>query len=361
MPGLSFSNQNQPKRPGGWLIPVVLIVISVVLITVSVRMGNGGLFGTVRSGVHAVSGAMQSVTQAISTPFKAIGGTGKSTAAMSDEDVQALQDENEQLRILVAQLEEYRQQDQRLTALLGLSDAYGLETVSARVVSTTSGWDQTATINVGSDNGIRVGMGVISSCGLYGQVETVASNSAVVRLVSDADSSVSAMIQGTRATGIVSGAYDGSLTMEYVSVDTTVGEGDLVITSGAGGTYPKGIVVGRVHSVEKDSSKLYYRLMVEPISSIRNCEEVLVLTGNEDSTKTIVNDTFLDQILAPVMGTTTDDTSKSDSSSDSGSNDNDSDDTKASTSKKDSKESDSGSESDSGADSEGSDEGGSQQ
>lgn len=310
MPGLSFSNQNQPKRPGGWLIPVVLIVISIVLVTVSVRMDNGGAFGAVRSGVHAVSGAMQSVTQVVSKPFKSIGGASHSSG-MSDEDIATLQSENEQLRVLVAQLEEYRQQDQRLTALLGLSDTYGLETVSARIVSTTTGWDQTATINVGSDNGIRVGMGVMSSCGLYGQVETVASNSAVVRLISDADSSVSAMIQGTRATGIVNGSYDGSLEMEYVSVETTVGEGDIVITSGAGGTYPKGIILGRVRSVEKDSSKLYYRIQVDPISPIRNCEEVLVLTGNEDSTKSLVNDKLLEQILAPAMGSSSDESSKS--------------------------------------------------
>ena len=315
MPGLSFSNQNQPRRPGGWIIPVVLIVVSVVLITVSVRVENGGVFGTVRSAVHAASGAMQSATSVISTPFKAIGGSGQSTSGMSDEDIAALKQENDQLRVLVAQLEEYRQQDQRLTALLGLSDAYGLETVSGRVLSTTSGWDQTATINVGSDNGVRVGMGVMSSTGLYGQVETVGPNTAVVRLISDADSSVSAMVQGTRSTGIVTGSYDGSLTMEYVSVDATVGEGDLIITSGAGGTYPKGIVIGRVHSVEKDSSKLYYRIQVEPISSLRNCEEVLVLTGNEDSTKKIVDEKYLEQILEPVMGSTQDNSSaKSDGS-----------------------------------------------
>ena len=317
MPGLSFANQSQSKRPGGWIVPVVLIVVSIVLITVSVRVGNGGAFGSVRSGLHAVSGAMQQVTSAISAPFKSIGSSGSSASGMSEEDIAALQEENEQLRVLVTQLEEYRQQDQRLTALQGFSDAYGLETISASVLSTTSGWDQTATINVGSDDGIRVGMGVMSSCGLYGQVETVAADSAVVRLISDADSSVSAMIQGTRATGIVLGSYDGSLTMEYVSVDTTVGEGDIVISSGAGGTYPKGIVIGKVRSVEKDSSKLYYRIQVEPISSISSCEEVMVLTGNEDSTKTIVNSEFLDKILESVVGSTTDVSSDKDADSDS--------------------------------------------
>lgn len=304
MPGLSFSNQNQPRRPGGWIIPVVLIVVSVLLMTVSVRMDNGGAFGVVRGAVHAVASPLQELGAVIGTPFRALSAEGDGTAGMSEEDVSALKQENEQLRVLVAQLEEYRQQDQRLTALLGLSDSYGLETVSGRVLNVKSGWDHTATISVGSDDGVRTGMGVMSSCGLYGQVESVSAGTSVVRLITDADSSVSAMIQGTRATGIISGSYDGTLVMEYVSVESSVGEGDIVITSGAGGSYPRGIVVGTVGSVEKDSSKMYYRIIVNPISSIRNCEEVLVLTGNEDATKSLVDKEFLESILAPAVGST---------------------------------------------------------
>ena len=303
MPGLGFSNQSQPRRPGGWIIPVVLIVVSVLLITVSVRMDNGGVFGAVRNGVHAVASPLKELGSVVSAPFRALSKEPDATAGMSDEDVSALKQENEQLRLLVAQLEEYRQQDQRLTALLGLSDAYGLETVSGRVISVTSGWDHTATINIGSDNGVRPGMGVMSSCGLYGQVESVSPGTSVVRLITDADSSVSAMIQGTRSTGIITGSYDGTLVMEYVDAESSVGEGDIVITSGAGGTYPRGIVVGTVASVEKDSSKMYHRIIVTPISSIRNCEEVLVLTGNEDATKSLVDQELLDSILSPVMGT----------------------------------------------------------
>ncbi|MGN0038491.1 MAG: rod shape-determining protein MreC [Coriobacteriales bacterium] len=278
--------------------------MSVLLMTVSVRMDNGGAFGVVRNAVHAVASPLQELTSVIATPFRALSSEPDGTAGMSEEDVSALKQENEQLRVLVAQLEEYRQQDQRLTALLGLSDSYGLETVSGRVLNVKSGWDHTATINVGSDDGVRVGMGVMSSCGLYGQVESVSAGTSVVRLITDADSSVSAMIQGTRATGIITGSYDGTLMMEYVSVDSSVGEGDIVITSGAGGTYPRGIVVGTVGSVERDASKMYYRIIVNPISSIRNCEEVLVLTGNEDATKSLVDKELLESILAPVVGST---------------------------------------------------------
>lgn len=321
MPGLSFSNQNQGRRPGGWIVPVVLILVSVVLVTVSARVGNTGAIAAVRGVVHSVQSPLQQATSALSTPFKSIGNSNASSS-MSADDVAALQSENQQLRALVSQLEEYRQQDQRLNSLMGLSDTYGLQTVSATAISTKSGWEQTATIDAGSSSGVQVGMGVMSSCGLYGQVISVTENNAVVRLVSDASSSVSAMIQGTRSTGIVTGSYDGTLTMRYVNSDSAPGEGDVVITSGEGGTYPRGIILGTVSSVERDSSKLYYNLTVQPIYNLRACEEVLVLTGNEDSTASVLNKTLLEQVISGTYGqesTDGDSSSNTDSASGSGS------------------------------------------
>ena len=227
----------------------------------------------------------------MSTPFSNIG------AIDVDEEVARLKEENSQLRTLVAELEEYRQQDQRLTAMMQFADIYGLETLSAEVVSTTTGWDRTATINKGSRDGVRVGMAVMSTCGLYGQVESVTDASSVVRLINDANSSVAAMVQNSRAHGILHGAYDGTLTLEYVPIDMTVGEGDIVIASGSGGVYPRGIVIGTVRTIETDSSKLYHRIIVEPLFNIESCEEVLVLTGNETETERILNEELLQTII----------------------------------------------------------------
>jgi rod shape-determining protein MreC len=227
MPGLSFANsQTQQRRPGRWWIPVVLIILSVALITLSVRFDNGGPFAVARDAVQSVTKPVQVACSGLSTPFKSLQNVGTS------DEVAQLEQENEQLQTLVAELEEYRQQDQRLTSLIKLSDTYGLEYTSAEVVGTTSGWNRTATINKGSADGIQVGMGVMSSCGLYGQVESVTENQSVVRLVNDANSSVSAMVQSSRARGILTGSYDGTLTLSYVSVEKKVGEGDIVISSG---------------------------------------------------------------------------------------------------------------------------------
>lgn len=291
MPGLSFSSQSQNRRSGLWWTPIVLIVISVMLITLCVRFGDSGPFVVARTVVQTVTKPIEQLCSVISIPFSNIG------VVDNDEELARLQEENQQLRTLVAELEEYRQQDQRLTAMMQFDDIYGLETVSAEVISMTSGWDRTATIDKGARDGIRVGMGVISSCGLYGQIETVTETSSVIRLVNDASSSVSAMVQNSRARGILHGAYDGTLTLEYVPIDTTVSEGDIVITSGNGGVYPRGIVIGTVSNIEADSSKLYHRISVEPVFSIEACEEVLVLTGDETETQRVLNEELLQSII----------------------------------------------------------------
>ena len=291
MPGLSFGSQGQNGRSGPLLVPIVLIVVSIMLITLCVRMGGSGPFAVARGVVQTVTKPIEQLCSVFSTPFANIG------VVDTDEELARLEEENRQLRTLVAELEEYRQQDQRLTAMTQFADIYGLETLSAEVISSSSGWDRTATINKGSRDGVRVGMGVISSCGLFGQIESVTETTSVVRLVNDASSSVSAMIQNSRAHGILHGAYDGTLTLEYVPIDTAVGEGDIVITSGSGGTYPRGIVMGTVRSIEADSSKLYHRIIVEPIFSIESCEEVFVLTGNESETNLILNEALLQTVV----------------------------------------------------------------
>ena len=302
MPDLSFNNNNQgqQRRPGGWIISVVLIVLSVLLITLCVRSDGGGAFAAVRDGVQTVTKPMANALSVISGPFRAVGASSSDGSNMSEEDTANLKEENEQLRTLVGELEEYRQQDKRLTSLLSLRDAYNLSTLPVNITGITSGWEQTATIDKGKDDGVREGQGVMSSCGLFGQVESAQAHTATVRLITDAQSSVSARVQSSRATGILRGSYDGTLVLEYVSIDTTVGAGDVVVTSGDGGAYPGGIILGRVRTVDQDSSKLYYRLTVAPIYDIASCQEGFVLTGNEDETANLLSD----DVINAIAGTT---------------------------------------------------------
>jgi rod shape-determining protein MreC len=101
-----------------------------------------------------------------------------------------------------------------------------------------------------------------------------------VRLVTDQNSGgVAAMIQANRTEGIVHGAIDGALSLDFISHDATAKVGDVVITSGMGGVYPKGLLVGEITKVENLPSALYQDITVSPAANLNSLEEALILVG----------------------------------------------------------------------------------
>jgi rod shape-determining protein MreC len=87
------------------------------------------------------------------------------------------------------------------------------------------------------------------------------------------------MIQSTRAQGMLEGSIDGTLHLSYIRTDQTVNVGDLVVTSGLGGVFPKGLPLGKVSVVDRTPGSTYYSIVVEPFGRLDNLEEVLVITS----------------------------------------------------------------------------------
>jgi len=127
---------------------------------------------------------------------------------------------------------------------------------------------QYVTIDRGSDDGIGVGMPVVTSRGLVGKVTSVYPRSARVMLLTDPASSVNALIQSSRATGVVQGQGRRGLIMRYVEQGEQVQAGDIVLTSGLGGNLPKRLVVGQVTAVKRRSAVDFDRL--EAVLVIQN-------------------------------------------------------------------------------------------
>ena len=100
-----------------------------------------------------------------------------------------------------------------------------------------------------------------------------------VTLITDPKSAVSAIVQESRAEGVVAGNYDGSLNMEFVGQGATVKQGDFVLTSGVGGGYPPNVVIGRVAAVQKTDQDLFQSVHVDHLASLSGIEKVLVLTS----------------------------------------------------------------------------------
>ncbi|MCL2883550.1 MAG: rod shape-determining protein MreC [Coriobacteriia bacterium] len=264
-----------------WLSLVACCLCAVVLLTFWMREPETGALHSIRDKSTAITAPLLNAGAFITTPLRAMT-SGFDSAHLSEDEYQQLISDNETLRSENVQLQEYQQENDRLSALLGLKDAYGLESTGARVISQSlDSWNRTITINKGSQAGLRAGMPVMNANGLIGQTESVGPDSSLVRLITDEQSAVGVFVQSNRVEGILTGSSDGTLYLRYVGVDSAVKVGDNIITSGAGGVYPKGITVGTVYSVDFQSTDIYQTIVVHPITKVDTYEEVLVVTGSE--------------------------------------------------------------------------------
>lgn len=191
-----------------------------------------------------------------------------------------LHEEIEALQTRLRVLEEARGENQRLKTLLGLRESLSFTVAPAGVVGKdATNWFHSVLIDRGSRHGIERHMAVIAPGGLVGQVVEVTPSSARVQLITDPVSSVGALLQSSRVTGLLVGAQSGRLRIRYLPIRAEVRAGEVVVTSGLGGVYPKGILVGKVVAVDRRSGALFQEATVEPGIDFSRLEEVLIVTG----------------------------------------------------------------------------------
>jgi len=268
----------------GWV--ALYVALAIVLMTVWFREGDAGPLHRVRRGVQAATAPISAAGEYVTRPVR--GAIAWVTdLGVSRSQLEQLRQQNEQLRATVAELEEARLENERLKVLLRIARSADLESVGAHVIGRpTNSWDGIITIDRGSDDGLASGMPVVGPLGLLGQTVEVSGSSSKVRLITDQRSGVAAMIQRSRVEGVVRGSIDGRLTLDFVSVDTTVTAGDVVITSGMGGVFPKGLVIGEVTDVVRNPGALQQAIAVRPGGDPSGLEEVLVLVGDVPDTPT---------------------------------------------------------------------------
>lgn len=224
--------------------------------------------------------ALTATGTAVGRFFAAIGEIERLRAdnARLRDEVDRLTLENVRLRERAIQAEQAAKLDQAARALVGL------QTLRAPVIARDpSGIVRTVLIGLGSEAGVAVGDPVVSDQGLVGRVSAVGPTYAKVLLVTDSASAVSALVQGSRATGIVRGQYGDTLVMDWILQTESVAVGDVVITAGLAlgnelrSFYPKGLVIGRVVDVGKGENGAYQRAVILPAVDLRTLEQVLVV------------------------------------------------------------------------------------
>lgn len=271
------------------ILLIVFIAASIVLMSVYAVEGSAGP-------LHSMQAEVQSVIAPLKFGGNKAGASADSLlttigdATADSETLSSLKEQNEELRGLLAQSEEYRQEAERLRSLVELKDTYSIEGVSGRVIGrSTDAWNQTVTLDVGSEDGVTQGLTVIGSSGVVGQVISVAKGSCVVRLITDPESGVAAMIQSSRAEGIVRGSLSGLLYLENVPIDVNVEIGDVIITSGLGGSYSKGLLIGSVVRVNNQVGSDLRTIVVAQNEDIAHIEEAIVIFSAEEAKAQIID------------------------------------------------------------------------
>jgi rod shape-determining protein MreC len=198
--------------------------------------------------------------------------------------LRSVEGENDRLKRELAEADVQLQQQRalaerarRLEDLLELRDRSDLNTAAAAIIAASASPDfRTLTIDKGRRDGLRRDMAVVAPAGAVGRIVVPSARAAKVQLLIDHNAAVGALIERSRAQGVVVGSGDSVLQLDYVSEVADVVVGDVVVTSGIDGIFPKGFTIGRVETVEK-SGNIYKRITVRPAVDFSALEEVLVV------------------------------------------------------------------------------------
>jgi rod shape-determining protein MreC len=260
------------QRPG-----VVLggaILLNVVLISAQVNTASGlpvlsvvtfGSFSEVQRGTMAIIDGVRGMW------------SGYIALRQVQEENTALRQELQTIQVRLQQERAEAQRTDNLRQLLELRDRANLDTVAAEVIAGAASIDfRTVTIDKGSSDHLATDMAVISPAGVVGRVILPTPRASKVQLLIDRNAAAGALIERTRVQGVVVGIGDGMMRMQYVPGTADVKTGDLVVTSGIDGIYPKGFVIGTIDHADRGVGA-YHEIVIRPAVDFSRLEEVLVV------------------------------------------------------------------------------------
>ncbi|MCD7928496.1 MAG: rod shape-determining protein MreC [Oscillospiraceae bacterium] len=259
-------------------------------VVIAALLALGLLAGSLASGRNLLAAGLEVVATPLRSGFSSLAGWVEGVYSYAFEYGQ-LVEENEALRQQVAELEEAaregqeaEEENEQLRDLLGLKEKradfdFEAATVTARG---SSNWSSTLTLNKGSQDGVEVNDCVVDQYGyLVGVVTETGYNWCIVRTVIDIDLELGGTVSGTDTTGILEGDFSlmgqGQLKLSYLDGDTELETGVQVLTSGASGIYPSGLVVGVVEQVLDDASGMSRYAVVTPSADLDSVRQVFII------------------------------------------------------------------------------------
>jgi rod shape-determining protein MreC len=171
----------------------------------------------------------------------------------------------------------------RLRHLIGFEKEIPRPMIAAQVVGKDpSAWSKTIIVDKGTQNSVRQGAPVVIPEGIVGVVVEASARYAKVLLLIDPNSAVDALVQQTRARGIVKGGGGGYCVFDYVLRKHEIGVGDMVVSSGLDGVFPKGFRVGRISEIVRQNAGIFQKVSVTPYVDFEILEEVFIISEPAD-------------------------------------------------------------------------------
>lgn len=259
-------------------LPIIVFVgLLVALITYSLNLSRSHQANMLERGVNGALAPMQQQATRSGGFFGQIWHDYIALVNLKQENSR-LTGEVKQLNSALAAAGEALRENERLARLLDLRKTIKEPTVAAMVIGEdVTPWFRSLTLDRGSESGIREGMPVLAADGVVGQTVKVTANSSRVLLLTDHASGIAAMIQRSRARGVVKGRGDNLCSLEFAMRGEDVQVGDQVVSSGIGGIFAKGLPIGEVTMVKKGEYGIFQTVTIRPTVSTAHLEEVLVV------------------------------------------------------------------------------------
>ncbi len=281
---MPFEAQNHSPALLYRVLLAALCAASVACMAVYSHEGPEGPLHRLQGAAQGLVAPVEGVTSApLGAALDQAGAEGADAGA-SEETLTQLRERNAELVGLLSQAEELRLENERLQGLVNIVSAYGIKGVTGRVVGrSTDAWNQTVTLDVGSASGVEAGLTVVGATGVVGQVISAMPGSCVVRLLTDPQSGAAALVQASRAEGVVRGSLAGVLYLENTAADASLNVGDMVLTSGLGGSYARGLLIGTIVRIDGTAGDASRKVVVAPNDTAAPLEELTVVLSAKAS------------------------------------------------------------------------------
>lgn len=256
---------------------IILVIVSLIICGVYASEKEDGP-------IHVI----QNATKTVITPIQELSisaksGLSKLTDKIYDnygdaETISELKEENSKLKSQIVADEKYKQEANKYREMLKLKDQYNVDGIAAHVIGFSgNAWNQTVTIGVGSKDGVCAGQTVMGTTGIVGQIDSVNLFTSSVRLLTDPNSGVAVKVLNNNNDCILRGSLDGVLYLEGLGTNDLVSVGDVVTSSGLGGSYVPNLLVGNVLQLISLDSGVNRKIVVSPVEKLSTITEVFII------------------------------------------------------------------------------------